>query len=145
MKKLLTILFALVMTVSVFAQKREYTVMNLSPDAGVLKVEYNVTLSLIIENEAGMRISLYSDNIAITPGAKHTFNITPPYGFRVVSGTEAFRVTSGSCDVMSFTNESLTVKGNAAACQGVYNVTVWKVLGNDNFSISAGLMHGAAR
>lgn len=144
MKKLFTVFFVL-LAVTVFAQKREYTVENISPEAGVLKIDYNVTLTLIIENDDGLRISLYSDNITIKPGSKHTFNITPPYGFHVVSGTEAFKVNTGSCDMMSFSNESLTVKGNGASCQGIYNVTVWKVLGNDSYTISAGLMHGAAR
>jgi|GEM_PF-2690541 len=127
------------------AQSRKYTVLNASPEQGVLRCAYTVSLTLMIENSDGMRISLYSDAITIDAGKQHTFSITPPHGFTVVSGSEAFKVQTGSCDLMVFTADPMTVRGNAASCQGIYNVTLWKPVGNDSYALRADLLHGAAR
>lgn len=126
------------------AQQKQYTVQNVSPEDGILKTNYIVALTLTVENAEGMRFSLYSDNIMIPPGHKHVYSITPPGGFKVIEGSEIFKVLAGDCEQMVFNpTEAMTVKGNAASCQGVYNVTIWKPAGNNVFSLKADLMHGA--
>lgn len=144
MKSLLRLIIPLLFCGALSAQTREYTVMNGSPEKGVLRSDYTVAVTLMIENGDGMRFSLYSDNITIEPGKQHTFSIQPPGGFHVVVGSETFKVQTGNCPQMVFTQTAAKVRGNAAACQGVYNVTVWKPLGNDSYVLSADLLLGGA-